>query len=101
MKFFGSYYQIVLPSTNIMKKSQKYCHNGLELLTHNEVKLRATTFCLAISWVETVTPVDTKHTHDWQIEAHTYTSRALDLKWRELLPRVETITTLEETKHVD
>ena len=31
------------------------------------MELRATAFCLAISWVETVTPVDAEHTHDWQI----------------------------------
>ena len=73
----------------------------LEVLTNNEVELATTTLALTRCRVEAPTPVDTHHTDNWQLEANTDTGRTLNLKWREVLPRRESVTSLKEAEHID
>ena len=72
----------------------------LEVLSDDEVELAAAALRLADRSIEAPTPVDTEHTDDRQVETYTDTGRTLDLEGRELFPRVETATSLEESQYV-
>ena len=71
----------------------------LKLLSQNEVELAAALGRGVRRSVESVTPVDTEHTHHGEVEADAETGRTLDLEGRELLPRVECVTAFEESQH--
>ena len=51
--------------------------------------------------IKAITPVNTYQTYEWQEHADTHTCRTLNLKWRELTPRVKTTTTLQEAVNID
>ena len=70
-----------------------------ELLTQYEVELAAT--LLSKDLVEAVCPVDTHHTHHWQEETNTDTSRTFHFERIEILCFMPCITCLQESQTVD
>ena len=68
----------------------------LKLLSQNEVELAAALGRGVRRSVESVTPVDTEHTHHGEVEADAETGRTLDLEGRELFPRIECVAAFED-----
>ena len=72
-----------------------------ELLSEDEVELAAALGGRVGGGIESVAPVDTEHADYREVESYAETCGSLDLEGRELLPRVERVTALKESQHIN
>ncbi len=72
-----------------------------ECLPHREVELASASHVRPCGSVESPTPVESEESDDGQVEPYAQTRRTLDLEWRKLFPRSESVTSLEESQNID
>ena len=90
---------LVHVASNLSTCSLVNSSTKLKLLSKDKVELAAT-LCTKYL-VETISPVDTHHTHHWEEDTNTKTSRTLHVKWIELACLCPCITSLYESKTIN
>ena len=86
-------------ASNSFTRQLVYSSTKLKLLSKDKVELAAT-LCTKYL-VETISPVDTHHTHHWEEDTNTKTSRTLHVKWIELACLCPCVTSLYESKTIN